>query len=86
MTVSPIIFLLLICNFPILPHDIISDSMSMYDRARHVFLSRDCLTHRLELAAAECGCSAESAIRQVPIVPAHCVSTDALSVKSLKQV
>jgi hypothetical protein len=55
----------------------------MYDRARKVFLSRECLTQRLELAAAACGCSKESAIQQVPAL--H-MSFDALSARSLKQV
>ena len=60
--------------------------MCMYDRARKTFLSRDCLRQRLERSAAVCGCSAEHAIRQVPLVAVYNSVCDALAAKSLKQV
>jgi hypothetical protein len=60
--------------------------MSMYDRGQKVFVSRDCLTERLEEAATACGCSAELAIRQVPIVSVYHNICESLSAKSLKQV
>ncbi len=51
-----------------------------------MFVSRDCLTERLEEAASACGCSAELAIRQVPLVSIYRNICELLSAKSLKQV
>ncbi len=51
-----------------------------------MFVSRDCLTERLEEAATACGCSAEIAIRQVPIVSVYNNFCESLSAKSLKKV
>jgi hypothetical protein len=62
------------------------NNLYMYDRAQKLFLSREDLTHRLDLSAAACGCRADSAIRQVPVVAVHHSASADISAKSLKQV
>jgi hypothetical protein len=87
MIASPITFLRLTCMRAMgLSEACCVNIANMYDRAEKIFLSRECLAQRLELAAAACGCTAQSAIKQVPVIAVYETACDAISVKSLKQV